>query len=563
MNISSFLSVHRLRTLTVGAFLTGLSAAHAGTTLYWDANGSTSGVGGSGEWNTTGLFWNPSSGGTGTLQSWNNDGQDTAILGGPGGNVTVEGVVTAGRLDIKPESAAGYLVTGGTLNLTMVTPTGAGSSVAISSSGAVTVSSDLLISNPQSANRFRFTTGSDGQLTLGNIAFESSSTNAVVALQGAASSSTITVSGTVGSNPGTGTSSIQIGGDSAVSGATYIFKGDNSALEANTSGVIVQGRAILEHGKALGLGRINLGNGSTGASDVLELLTGAAITVANNIATGGSATTATRIIGGDTADESEFSGTLTLSVSGTYRVTAAAGGVVTFSNTITDEGGANMITKVGDGIVRFTKQEGNTYGGGTVISAGTLLVENRSNSATGSGFVTVEAGAALGGDGIIAGDVTIAGTLSPGTNQQPTGALSLNGNVTLGASASVLLAIAGTESSAFDAIRNDGDTLTMGGELVIEINGSFQAGDQWTLFDGFANRLEHFDTVRLTGDYNGLLVREDGLWGQSLEGLQWTFDESTGMLSVAAIPEPRGMASLALTAVIAALLKKRRALLPR
>lgn len=59
----------------------------------------------------------------------------------------------------------------------------------------------------------------------------------------------------------------------------------------------------------------------------------------------------------------------------------------------------------------------NTYTGGTTINDGTLLVNNTSGSATGTGAVAVNDGATLGGTGSISGTVTIASgaTLSPGT----------------------------------------------------------------------------------------------------------------------------------------------------
>ncbi len=58
----------------------------------------------------------------------------------------------------------------------------------------------------------------------------------------------------------------------------------------------------------------------------------------------------------------------------------------------------------------------NTYTGGTVVSAGTLIANNASGSATGSGAVMVSSGGTLGGTGTIAGAVAISagGTLEPG-----------------------------------------------------------------------------------------------------------------------------------------------------
>jgi len=62
------------------------------------------------------------------------------------------------------------------------------------------------------------------------------------------------------------------------------------------------------------------------------------------------------------------------------------------------------LEKIGRGALRLSGD--NIYAGGTTIEGGTLLVANRSGSATGTGPVNITAGT-LGGSGIIAGSVTI------------------------------------------------------------------------------------------------------------------------------------------------------------
>src|SRR5262245_36375842 len=92
----------------------------------------------------------------------------------------------------------------------------------------------------------------------------------------------------------------------------------------------------------------------------------------------------------------------------------------TFSGLIQDGGSGGgrggSLTKAGSG--KLTLTQSNTYTGGTTISKGTLLVTNRSGSATGTGSVQVNAGT-LGGTGRISGAATIgtvttAATLAPG-----------------------------------------------------------------------------------------------------------------------------------------------------
>lgn len=72
----------------------------------------------------------------------------------------------------------------------------------------------------------------------------------------------------------------------------------------------------------------------------------------------------------------------------------------------------------------------NSYSGGTIVAAGTLLVNNPFGSGTGSGFVVVSNNGTLGGTGSIAGPVWCAGTISPG---QSVGAFTFSGGLDLGA----------------------------------------------------------------------------------------------------------------------------------
>ncbi len=72
-----------------------------------------------------------------------------------------------------------------------------------------------------------------------------------------------------------------------------------------------------------------------------------------------------------------------------------------FASSITGSGG---FTQAGAGTTILNAANG--FSGGSIISAGTLLVENTTGSGTGTGAVTVQSGGALGGDGSISGSVT-------------------------------------------------------------------------------------------------------------------------------------------------------------
>jgi autotransporter-associated beta strand protein len=107
----------------------------------------------------------------------------------------------------------------------------------------------------------------------------------------------------------------------------------------------------------------------------------------------------------------------------------------TFAGLIQDGGigggTGGSLTKTGKGELSLTKA--NAYTGGPTLEAGTLLVKNETDSATGSGAVQVNAGT-LGGTGKIAGAVTV-GTgigigafLSPGNSATEPGTLTIDNN---------------------------------------------------------------------------------------------------------------------------------------
>ncbi len=88
-----------------------------------------------------------------------------------------------------------------------------------------------------------------------------------------------------------------------------------------------------------------------------------------------------------------------------------------YSGELKQSGGDASLVKIGAGTL--TLENGNSdYTEGTVISNGTLLVNNTSGSATGSGFVNALNGGTLGGTGSVVGDVNIdsGATLAPGAS---------------------------------------------------------------------------------------------------------------------------------------------------
>jgi autotransporter-associated beta strand protein len=123
---------------------------------------------------------------------------------------------------------------------------------------------------------------------------------------------------------------------------------------------------------------------------------------------------------------------------GAFNLTMGSNNLSTiFSGVIKDggssQGSGGSLTKIGTG--KLTLGNASTYTGGTTISNGTLLVRNRTKSATGNGAVQVNNGT-LGGTGIINGAVTIGtGTSSgaillPGNSATNPGTLTINSALT-------------------------------------------------------------------------------------------------------------------------------------
>lgn len=135
------------------------------------------------------------------------------------------------------------------------------------------------------------------------------------------------------------------------------------------------------------------------------------------------------------------------------------------------QGGA--VTKTGSGTLKFAAA--NTYSGATLVSAGRLLVENITGSATGSGQVTVKTGATIGGTGRITPSslvVESGGVVSPGSDG--VGILSISGNC----------AIAG--GLAIDVSGTNCDTVTVIGSLdltggSLSVNGTPISGVPYTI----------------------------------------------------------------------------------
>lgn len=247
-----------------------------------------------------------------------------------------------------------------------------------------------------------------------------------------------------------------IGGTLAVTGGTWgldgavngkvtsssgIFNIANGAMLTANSGVNVTG------GTLAGTGTINgsltyASTTSTFGGTIIGANSSVTMNKASNTFTltgtntyeGGTNITAGTLQVGDGlnlgATLGDWAGIVT--TAGTGTLTTNLANFETFSNLVTNNGhfiatgttsnysiastisGTGNFTKNGTNTVTLTGNN-STYKGGTVINAGTLLVDNHQGLGTGTGTVTVNKGATLGGFGTV-GAVTLnsGGILAPG-----------------------------------------------------------------------------------------------------------------------------------------------------
>ncbi|WP_192980420.1 Ig-like domain-containing protein [Pseudomonas sp. EggHat1] len=165
-------------------------------------------------------------------------------------------------------------------------------------------------------------------------------------------------------------------------------------------------------------------------------------------------------------------GTITLAGGTTQVFNVGSGYSATISSVIA---GTGALTKAGAG--ELTLSNSNTNAGTTTVSAGTLVVDGSTSSAT-----TVGTGATLAGSGTLGGDVTVqnGGTLSPGNSGA--GTLTVNGNLTLDFGSTLALNINGTSAgTGHDQIVVNGVVDVSGATLAVNHGYAASSGDSYTV----------------------------------------------------------------------------------
>lgn len=537
----------------------GISPVRAAN-LYWDTDNTTVGLGGTGTWANAGsAFWNSSVSGqnppTGVFSAWNNANLDTANFGGTAGTVTLSGTVVANKLVF---NAGGYTLQGDPL--TISTPAAIFIDTATTAySGTNTIASDIALNvtgaaatNNYSIRNQPSTATADMTISGDIVVTTTGSGSNYLGLNQGTTAGKVTLSGAVSSAVGTtlGLKFGNIGGDS---NAVFVLSGSNSL---NINSEIGRGTVLVENNNAFnGTSSISVGTSvATLTTDSARLLTNGAHTVAQNIFLGaGTGVSFNRIVGGNSAHNSEFSGTVTFAnASTTVKLAAVASGRVDFSGLISDGSVSGSVEKIGDGVVRLTRAAGNTYDGGTTVTAGTLLLMNSTGSATGTAGVTVKANATLGGTGFATGLVTADGAagasrFAPG-DTGAIGLLNLTGGLTASTGATFDLQING---AATDQIAFGSGALSLDGNVTLNLTslGSVVTATPYTLFTGSGT------WTGVVG--SGLTFNFVAPAGYSLDttyggGSGYVWNTATHDLSVQLVPEPAtwGLLAFSLTTVL-------------
>nr|WP_246456285.1 autotransporter-associated beta strand repeat-containing protein [Ruficoccus amylovorans] len=219
-----------------------------------------------------------------------------------------------------------------------------------------------------------------------------------------------------------------------------------------------------------------------------------------------------------------------------------------FSATIN---GSGKLLKTDDAILNL--KAANSYSGGTEVETGTLLANNTTGSATGSGAVLVKSGATLGGGGIIQGATTLesGATLNVDGNLRFSNALQMAGTTMIDINGT-------TRGSGYDAVDVSG-LLSYGGDLSIVFLTSAQDGYTYQIFSILGGYDGTFNSISIAGVYDNIALLYDGngIWTGTDGTASFTFDEASGSLN-AAVPEPATFALMLGGAILGLMIIRRR-----
>ncbi len=543
----------------VAAGLTAGSVARAAT-LNWDPSLTpTKPSGGNGTWDLATTNW---SNGT-SDQVWTDTTgtADTAIFGGTSsGTVTLNSNVGAVGLQFTTEQ---YTISGtGTLTL------GTGGITASDASYAHDgIDNNIVLAGNQTWDSAALTQGADNGIAANGVI--SGSAVLTIASTGPGTvilNNTNTFTGglvvqagvvNLGATGAAGSAAITLGdANSAGQTATADFSGQTVSNAINVSATLTGETQILQSGGNNGSylnGLITLGSGGQAGNLTIQ-------------ADNGNSGSSPQVKGGITG-----TGNLTLNLNGpaighginVQNINIKTGAVdmagsITTTSVGSDSGTVDISSDIGSNVTGINQNSTqplvlsgtNTYTGPTTVNGGALLITG--SLASGSA-VAVNSGGTLGGSGIIGGVVTLTsgGILQPSFDSATPTSLTV-GSLIAGTGSTIDLNISGSSNDSVTVTTPGG--LTYGGTLAIA-DALPQIGTyQLFTFTGAA-----------TGDFAGVTVNGNalidpiGTWTGTSNGFDFSFVESTGVLTVsgASIPEPATLGLMAVMGASILLLKRR------
>jgi autotransporter-associated beta strand protein len=350
---------------TFAVFALGMGLAR-GASVYWDTNGATGGSGAAtGTWGSS-AFWSTDSTGSsatsGTLPLNTDDVFFSAGTNGTAGTVTVSGSQTAHKITF--DDAVAITLSGGSIDLGNAT---AGSGIFVTAAASNTVSTSITLDSAATAVSFSNT--STGTLTIGGpVTGAASSGTQTITLANTNGAGSVVVSGNITDGGGGNVAVTRSSG----AGITTLSGTNTYTSATNISGVLLFAKRVSLYNAVTSnwtAANIVVNSGGTAAfsvggtgeftnADVTTLLTNLS-TVNNNGLKAGSS------IGFSTAN--------------------ASGGTFTISNIIANStgtgGGAIGVTKLGNNTLVLSGV--NTYTGGTLVTSGTVNVQNDQSAANG------------------------------------------------------------------------------------------------------------------------------------------------------------------------------------
>jgi len=211
-----------------------------------------------------------------------------------------------------------------------------------------------------------------------------------------------------------------LGGVPGLAGAPYTNT-DSASFGAGTGSVPLtanSGTAVVTLGGVNpNLNAITLNAANTGASYQIGSSSSDGTITLNGAGVGVATAAAAQVV--NSAGNNTIAATLSLGTTYGANVNVSTGTQLALTGPV--NGGGALYVSTGTGTTYLSNATGNGYTGGTTVSAGTVYVDNSSNSGTGTGAVTVQSGGTVAGSGAIStssgASINNGGTLASGDAQ--------------------------------------------------------------------------------------------------------------------------------------------------